>query len=141
MAALSMGSPWVLVALAGLNGFIAVAASAFGAHGLEDKLSPAALALFEQAAFFQLTHAIALAVLGAISLWRGERPIRGIGFAAMGFLIGILCFCGSLYWLAINGSGSLGPFHWVTPIGGTCLIIGWGVLTVSSMRFALSNRA
>ena len=44
---------------------------------------------------------------------------------ALAFLIGIVLFSGSLYWLALGGPRWLGP---ITPLGGTALLTGWGLV-------------
>ena len=49
---------WLLIAA--INGFIAVAAGAFGAHGLENRLDAHNLQIFETAARYQMYHALAI---------------------------------------------------------------------------------
>ena len=51
-----------------------------------------------------------------------------------GCQLGILLFCGTLYWLGLNGSGSLGPLHWLTPLGGLALMAGWALLAAAGWR-------
>ena len=68
------------LALAAVNGALAVAAGAFGAHGLKSILTPEMLAVFET----------------------GARWAPGL------FLSGILLFSGSLYGLALSGMTWLG---------------------------------
>ena len=53
--------------LAGLNGLIAVAASAAGAHALTARLDDQMMAWFTQAAQFHLWHALALLGVGALA--------------------------------------------------------------------------
>jgi uncharacterized membrane protein YgdD (TMEM256/DUF423 family) len=45
--------------------------------------------------------------------------------AAIGFLIGICVFSGSLYLLALTNLRWLGA---ITPLGGLALLIGWSLL-------------
>src|SRR5438552_1667030 len=62
-----------LVALGALNAAIAVAAGAFAAHGLRDRLEARALEVFETAARYHLYHALAMVLAGALTL-RGDHP-------------------------------------------------------------------
>ena len=109
----------------------AVAAGAFGAHGLRNTLSPAALETFATAARYQMYHALALILLGA--LWTplaasGERLLRAAGWS---FVAGILLFSGSLYLLALAGLPKLGM---IAPLGGLCYVVGWMALTLAAYR-------
>ncbi|MEX2502249.1 MAG: DUF423 domain-containing protein [Trueperaceae bacterium] len=98
--------------LAGLG----VAAGAFGAHALDDLLSPARMATFDTAAHYQLLHGLALAFVAT----RGDalRP------AATLLLIGTVFFCGSLYLLVATDVGAFGA---LAPVGGGALIVGWAL--------------
>lgn len=49
-----------------INGFIAVALGAFGAHGLEGKLSEKALSAWDKAVTYQMFHTMALLVTGIL---------------------------------------------------------------------------
>lgn len=112
---------WLFVA--SVNGFIAVAAGAFAAHGLGGRLPPEALGWFETGARYQAYHALALlAVAGLATL--GGAAAR-IALAGWSFAAGIVFFSGSLYLLALTGAHWLGM---VTPFGGVLFLIGWGAL-------------
>jgi uncharacterized membrane protein YgdD (TMEM256/DUF423 family) len=104
-----------------LLGGLAVAAGAFGAHGLKDRLDARALELFETAARYQMYHALALLAVG---LWLQSAPIPRLAgqVAGWGFLVGTLVFSGSLYLLALSGQRWLGA---ITPIGGVAFLVGW----------------
>jgi uncharacterized membrane protein YgdD (TMEM256/DUF423 family) len=111
--------PRIWLTLASLSGFIAVAAGAFGAHGVQD---PRAKALLETGGHYQLMHA--LAVFACFVVWRLlQAPAAGI--AAWLFLAGSLIFSCSLYALAFGAPRVMGA---VTPIGGLLLLAGWLVL-------------
>jgi len=112
--------PWVLAS--GLFGLIAVALAAYTAHGIAD---PHAQALAERAWQFQLLHALAL--LSADRLAAEGRRFAAI--AAGLFSLGIVLFCGSLYWKALVGPL---PVPLVTPAGGIAFMLGWLALAVSS---------
>lgn len=108
----------MIVVLAALSGAIAVAAGAFGAHGVS---GPAAEWL-KTGATYQLIHAVAaLAVFDRI----GAK-----GPAAL-FLAGGAIFALTLYAMAIGAPRWLGA---ITPIGGTLLIVGWLWLAWAALR-------
>ncbi len=107
--------------IAAVNGALAVAAGAFGAHALEARLSPRMLEVFETGARYHMYHALAM----------GIAALAGIRWAPALFLAGIVLFCGSLYVLALSGIGVLGA---ITPIGGVLFLAGWMVLAFSALR-------
>jgi len=95
--------------LGAMNAFIAVAAGAFGAHGLKARVTPEALAVFETGARYHMYHALALLAVG----WAATRwPGSGTTAAGWLFVAGIVLFSGSLYALALTGVTTLGM---VTP--------------------------
>jgi uncharacterized membrane protein YgdD (TMEM256/DUF423 family) len=103
-----------------MNAFISVAAGAFGAHALKQRLSPELLAVFETGARYQMYHALGLfAVSFAVSQ---NHPASPAGWA---MLAGIVLFSGSLYALALTSIRGLGA---ITPIGGLCFLAGWALL-------------
>jgi uncharacterized membrane protein YgdD (TMEM256/DUF423 family) len=105
-----------------LSGGIAVAAGAFGAHGLRSRLAPDLLAVFDTASRYQLAHALALlAVAWACTRW----PSAAARWAGACFVTGTVLFCGSLYALALGGGRSLGA---IAPFGGTAFLLGWALL-------------
>jgi uncharacterized membrane protein YgdD (TMEM256/DUF423 family) len=114
--------------LAGLFGFLGVAAGAFGAHALRARLASDMLAVFETGARSQLIHALALVAV-AIALERG--PSRALTLAGWLFTAGQVVFPGSLYALALTGVRVWGA---VTPLGGLCYLAGWLALMVGFWR-------
>ena len=108
----------VWLALAGLNGFMAVAAGAFGAHGVRN---PELKALLHTGSQYQAVHAAAalacVALLPVIA-----RPATWAGWL---FGLGAMVFGGSLYLLAFTGVRLWGA---VTPIGGLLLLAGWAAV-------------
>ena len=112
--------------LGSISALIAVAAGAFGAHGLEGSVPPARLATWETAAHYQAVHALALlAVEWAAGRWPG-RLTRSAGWL---FLAGTVLFSGSLYLLVLTDTAWLGA---ITPLGGVCFLAGWACLAVAS---------
>jgi uncharacterized membrane protein YgdD (TMEM256/DUF423 family) len=114
--------------VAGISGFIAVAAGAFGAHALKARLDPAMLAVFETGARYHLVHALGM-LAAAWAVDRTGRPLA----ARAGWLFGLgtVLFSGSLYALALTGIGVLGA---VTPFGGVCFLAGWLMLGAALAR-------
>ena len=111
---------WLSAAAA--NGMAAVAMGAFAAHGLKDRLSGEALGWIRTASDYQMWHGLALLAISLLS----RNGIGGaLKAAAAAFLIGIILFSGSLYLLALVGWRG---FAWVTPLGGTALLLGWALL-------------
>jgi len=113
--------------LAAVAGFLAVVLGAFGAHGLEARLGVEGLATWQTATQYHLTHALALLAVGVWQQRTAEDAaaagrLRG---AAVALLTGIVLFSGSLYLLALDGPGWLGP---VTPLGGVAFMAGWLLL-------------
>jgi len=106
--------------LGALAAFVAVAAGAFGAHGLRSRLAPDMLAIFETAVRYQMYHALGMFIVAiAAPKWPATAT------AGWCFLIGILVFCGSLYALSLTGARWLGA---ITPLGGLAFLAGWLVL-------------
>ena len=112
--------------LGALFALAAVAAGAFGAHALRDRLTPERLAVFETAARYEMYHALALvAVAWAVTRWPGPLPV----WAGWLFVAGTVLFSGSLYLLALTGTRWWGA---VTPLGGVALLSGWLCLALSA---------
>lgn len=118
---------WMWLRIGAISGFLAVAAGAFGAHGLEGKLEPRRLANFGTAATYQMYHALALLAVGLLAA--SGRPGWAVSVAGWGFLVGTLVFSGSLYALALSGERWLGM---ITPIGGLAFLVGWAALAVAA---------
>jgi uncharacterized membrane protein YgdD (TMEM256/DUF423 family) len=119
--------------LSGVNGLLAVALGAFGAHGLKGRLAGLAdgtqrLDWWQTAAHYQLTHALALAICAQLAARQTGLAAQIAGFA---FLGGIVLFSGSLYTMTLTGMRALGA---VTPLGGLALLVGWAALIVAALR-------
>jgi uncharacterized membrane protein YgdD (TMEM256/DUF423 family) len=114
--------------LGACSAFLAVAAGAFGAHGLRARLTPELLAVFETAARYQMYHALGLlAVAWAVTRWPGSLA----GWAGWLFVAGTMIFSGSLYALALTGVRWLGA---ITPLGGVAFLAGWICLALAARQ-------
>jgi uncharacterized membrane protein YgdD (TMEM256/DUF423 family) len=113
-----------LVAVGAINAAIAVAAGAFAAHGLRERLATRALEVFETGARYQMYHALAI-------IFAGLLATRSAATAGWIFQAGIALFSGSLYALALTDVKILGA---ITPLGGLAFLVGWCWLAWSSLR-------
>ncbi len=121
----------VFLAIAAIFGGLSVAAGAFGAHALKERLSERSLEIFETAAQYQMYHALAL-LLVALLLTQEDFPQPVLVASGWTFIIGILIFSGSLYALSLTGIKVLGA---ITPLGGAAFIAGWGALAIAAFTF------
>lgn len=120
-----MDRTWLL--LGSVSAGLAVAAGAFGAHGLKERLSERMLDVFETGARYQMYHALALLAVAWLALrWPESRAVTTAGWA---FVVGTVVFSGSLYALALSGVRWLGA---ITPIGGVAFLVGWGALAAAA---------
>lgn len=119
--------------IAAMNGFIAVALGAFGAHGLKQHLSADLLAVYQTGVQYHFYHTFALLAVGLLMLqWPLNNSLR---WSALLFCIGIVIFSGSLYVLSISGVRWLGA---ITPIGGVAFLAGWIMLGVAILKAELN---
>ena len=109
---------------------LAVAAGAFGAHGLRNRLDAYSMSVYDKAVFYHFVHAIGI-VLVALLARTNAITLTGYSRVSALFLIGILIFSGSLYALAVSGVRVLGA---ITPIGGIAFIAGWLLLAWDAFR-------
>jgi uncharacterized membrane protein YgdD (TMEM256/DUF423 family) len=113
-------------ALGAVSAAVSVAAGAFGAHALKERLAPDLLAIFETGARYEMVHALGLvAAAWAASRWPGAAA----AWAGWLFVAGTVLFSGSLYALALTGVRALGA---VTPFGGVAFIGGWIALALAA---------
>jgi uncharacterized membrane protein YgdD (TMEM256/DUF423 family) len=123
----------LFLVIAGVNGFVAVALGAFGAHGLKSRLAALAdgaerLAWWQTAAQYHLMHALAIALSAYLAARVPGAAAHVSGFC---FASGILLFSGSLYAMTLTGVRALGH---VTPFGGLLLLAGWVAVVLAGLR-------
>ena len=121
----------IFLVVAAIFGGISVAAGAFGAHALKEKLSEGALTIFETGTRYQMYHALALLLVGLL-LSRAETAQSMLTAAGVSFIAGVVIFSGSLYALSFTGIKWLGA---ITPLGGLGFLVGWTCLAIASFRF------
>ncbi|MBC55281.1 MAG: hypothetical protein CMQ34_15745 [Gammaproteobacteria bacterium] len=120
--------PNLFIALAAINGFIAVGLGAFAAHGLKNRLPEDLLAIFQTGVQYHMYHALALFGVGLLAMQMSDSNLlRASGWA---FVVGIVIFSGSLYVLSLSGIRWLGA---ITPIGGVAFLTGWALLAIAML--------
>ncbi|MFS0750252.1 DUF423 domain-containing protein [Oceanobacillus sp. 1P07AA] len=119
----------IFLIIGAVLGFLAVALGAFGAHGLEGKLSEKAMNNWGKAVDYQMFHTIAIiAVALLLAKFEGSGLLTTSGWM---FLVGIILFSGSLY---VYSFTSITTFAMITPIGGLAFLIGWVLLGIAGIR-------
>ena len=118
----------VLFGLGAILGFLGVAAGAFGAHAIRERVSPERLDNWKTAADYQLWHALATIVSALIAVRWASGSAAAAGWC---FVAGVVVFSGSLYALALTDRRKLGA---ITPIGGVLFLAGWALLVVAAIR-------
>lgn len=113
-------------------GALAVILGAFGAHGLKKVLNADQLASFETGVRYQMYHAFLLLFVG-ISAFISPKMQRIIYVFV---LWGIVLFSGSIYLLATKDITNIdiSSIGFITPIGGSLLIIGWIVMMLNFFK-------
>lgn len=103
---------------------LAVTIGAFGAHALKDILVVnQRQSTFELANRYQFYHGLALLIIAA--LFQAVDQQSHLKVVSILMTVGTVIFSTSLYILAISNITWLGA---ITPIGGTLMIGGWGLL-------------
>jgi uncharacterized membrane protein YgdD (TMEM256/DUF423 family) len=121
----------LFITLGALSGFVAVAAGAFGAHALRERLSASLLETFQTGATYQMYHALALVAVGILLARFSVDGSTWLSAAGWLFVAGTVLFSGSLYLLALTDTRWLGA---ITPLGGVAFLLGWLALAVGIWR-------
>ncbi|OIJ11797.1 hypothetical protein BKP37_15270 [Anaerobacillus alkalilacustris] len=112
-----------------INMAIAVGLGAFGAHGLQPKLTEKMFNIYQTGVQYHMIHAVAIILVAIISDRLGDPTI--LFWAGWSFVLGVIFFSGSLYVLSISGVKILGA---ITPIGGVLFIVGWILLAFGALK-------
>ena len=146
--------PRIWLVCGAVLGGLGVITGAYGAHGLEKKLTadtelansiaasgetsnreadptlavPRLLGSYEVAVRYQMYHALALLLVGVLAR---ISPQTAWTIAGLLLLAGVLVFSGSLYALVFTRVKMWGA---VTPIGGLLLIVGWLAVAIGAWR-------
>lgn len=104
-----------------------VAAGAFGAHGLAERLDPRQLELWETAARYLMYGALGVIATGVLErLWAAKLLVA----AGWCLVAGTVVFSGTVFALAVGAPRFLGA---VTPLGGLLLIAGFVLLAWAAL--------
>ncbi|SJL82674.1 DUF423 domain-containing protein [Vibrio palustris] len=122
-----------LLTIGGALSGLGVCIGAFAAHGLKKLISAQMVEVFQTGVHYQFIHSAALLVCGVLL----ALPINTVNSrkyfcrAAICFIIGIFCFSGSLYALALTSVKWFGP---ITPLGGVFFIVGWIFFVLAALK-------
>lgn len=117
-----------MLIFAAISGFVFVALGAFGAHVLSATLAVNEMAWIRTGLDYQGFHTLAILALSVAMLRRANLWFYWSG-ALLAF--GIVLFSGSLYCLALS---HLKVWVYITPVGGTCFLIGWALMLIGALR-------
>ncbi|WP_261640893.1 DUF423 domain-containing protein [Erwinia mallotivora] len=111
-----------------ISGFVFVMLGAFGAHVLSKSLGASEMAWLRTGLEYQGFHTLAILGIAAAMLRRANIWF----YWSSAFLaLGTVLFSGSLYCLALS---HLRLWVYVTPVGGTCFLVGWILMLVGALR-------
>jgi uncharacterized membrane protein YgdD (TMEM256/DUF423 family) len=133
-----MTAPKQLI-LIGLLGALAVGLGALGAHALKNQLPSGLITTdqlngFDTAVKYQMYHTLAMLL---IVLLKNVYTSKYLNWAYNLFLVGIILFSGSLYFLCTRNLFDadwltfLGP---ITPLGGLAFVAAWLCLSLSALK-------
>ncbi|MDM8152406.1 DUF423 domain-containing protein [Priestia megaterium] len=113
-----------------INAMLAVALGAFGAHGLEGKISEKYLEVWKTGVQYQMFHAMGLFVIAfLLSKFPQSSLLTASGWV---MFAGIVLFSGSLYVLSTSGIKVLVA---ITPLGGVAFIVAWILIIVAAVKW------
>lgn len=119
---------------AAMLGTLAVILGAFGAHKLKELVPPESVSTFQTGVTYQFYHVFALLAVGILY---AHIPSPQLVWAGRCFIIGIVLFSGSLYFLTIlkmTNTVGLRNIGIITPIGGLVFIAGWISLLLAVLK-------
>lgn len=111
-----------------ISGALAVLLGAFGAHLLQQMISPEMLEIYKTGNQYQFYHTFALICTGILMHFKPTKTLEWSGYL---FIAGTTIFSGFLYLLAITGIKALGM---IVPIGGLTLVAAWIFLLVHILK-------
>lgn len=118
-----MNLSWIQ--LGSLFMFLAVALGAFGSHLLRGRISDYYLDVYKTGVFYHFIHALGIFVIAWLSSHSADVKVQ---YAGICFMMGIVLFSGSLYFLSVTEFKWLGA---ITPLGGLAFLAGWVLLFIS----------
>lgn len=115
---------------------VAIVLGAFGAHGLEKKVSIKYLGTWKTATEYLMYNALALMAFASyksgykfhsVEEQMKEQPSSMLRFSIVAVLVGVMIFSLSLYIVSLNEiyGAELRSFGKYAPIGGSLMTLGW----------------
>lgn len=124
-----MGHLMNYITLGAVLAALAVVLGAFGAHGLQARIEPRMLEVYQTGVQYHMYHALGLILLGILTARNPDNTL--LAWAAGALVAGIVLFSGSLYVLSISSVRWLGA---ITPLGGVAFIAGWCLLAIAAWK-------
>lgn len=119
----------VFLIIGAINAFLSIALGAFGAHGLEGKISERMMEVYRTGVQYHMMHSLGLIFVALLAdRFAGTSLIQWAGWV---MLAGIIIFSGSLYVLSMTGIGVFGA---ITPIGGFAFLISWLLIIIAALK-------
>ncbi|MFN7252037.1 MAG: DUF423 domain-containing protein [Anaerobacillus sp.] len=119
----------IFLIIGSINMVLAVGLGAFGAHGLQAKLTERMMEIYQTGVQYHMIHAVGILVIAVVAD-RFANPTL-LSWAGWTMFLGIIFFSGSLYILSISGIKVLGA---ITPIGGLLFMVGWVLLALAAFK-------
>lgn len=116
--------------LGSIAGFFSIALGAFGAHGLEGKITEKMMEVWKTGVTYQMFATGALFVIGFLMMKIQQSSL--LNWAGVLTFIGIILFSGSLYVLSVTGVKWLGA---ITPLGGVAFLVAWALVGVAVVKY------
>lgn len=117
-----------------LLGALTVVLGAFGAHLLKEKLTAAQLVSYNTGISYQFYHVGAALLCCLFAAQFKEKLFNTAGWL---FIVGVICFSGSIYLLNTRELIGLTNYKWlgpITPLGGVFFICGWIVMIFGGVK-------
>jgi uncharacterized membrane protein YgdD (TMEM256/DUF423 family) len=124
----------LFISLGALSALIAVAAGAFGAHSLKERLSADMLDVFQTGVTYQMYHALGLVAVGILLARFSTGGSSWLNAGGWLFVVGTVLFSGSLYFLSLAGGFPIPALGLITPLGGLAFLAGWLVVAIGVWR-------
>lgn len=106
--------------------FLGVLLGAFGAHALQKYVDMQILQIWETGVRYQLFHGVALIALAAVA----QCTELSLQLPRRLLVLGTILFSFNCYSYTVTG---FKVFAMVIPVGGTLLLIGWGIILLGTL--------
>ncbi|MBP0724996.1 DUF423 domain-containing protein [Bacillus sp. RG28] len=119
----------VFLVLGCLFAFLSIAIGAFGAHGLEGKISAHSLQIYKTGVQYQMFQTAGIFLVALLLDKFGSSTT--LTWAGWLMVLGIVLFSGSLYALSVTNVKIIGA---ITPIGGVLFLVSWVLVAISVLK-------